>query len=282
MPSNENNNLSEAASNGVKIQCSVPILTLNSGKTLERLLQSLKNFDDVYIVDGNSTDDTKEIAAKQGIPIYKQVETDEPNVKIKHFAEMRQKSYSFVKHAWIFDIDSDEYITPELEGEIRKIVEEGNENKICYIQRFPLIEDKIIRHAFFIPDYYPRLFNLKSGIHYAPKKVVHEKLEIPEKSEIIYLKEAVVSGWPAYEDCIAKDNYYIDLMKEKRKSLSLKYGGWVGAINFLKALNIIYKSAVDRIKYPEHGLPSKYIWRFIRYHLILSKNAIKAIKLNKL
>ena len=53
----------------IKIKCSVPLLTLNSEKTLARCFESVKDFEDILIVDGNSTDTTHDIAKKFGIPI---------------------------------------------------------------------------------------------------------------------------------------------------------------------------------------------------------------------
>ncbi|PIR66439.1 MAG: hypothetical protein COU51_04115 [Parcubacteria group bacterium CG10_big_fil_rev_8_21_14_0_10_36_14] len=260
----------------MKIACSVPILTLNNEETLERLLSSLINFDDVYLVDGNSTDKTLEIAKKYNIPVYKQVDTNEPNVRISNFAEMRNRALSFARYDWIFDIDSDEYITSELENEISSFIESEDENIIGCIQRSPLLKSgRIIKYAFFMPDYYPRLFNLKTGIHFDPKKVVHETLIIPENVKSVYLKSTAISGWPTYDECIIKDNNYLSIMKKKRSGLGFRKGSRVAVINFLKALNILRKSLYDKIMHPKDSLPIKFIWRFVRYHLILSKDAIK-------
>jgi glycosyltransferase involved in cell wall biosynthesis len=49
-----------------KIRCSVGILTYNSGKNLRRALESVKNFSNIIIADGGSTDDTLQIAAEYG------------------------------------------------------------------------------------------------------------------------------------------------------------------------------------------------------------------------
>jgi len=262
----------------MKIQCSIPILTLNSAKTLERLIKSLENFDDVYIVDGNSTDETRDIARKYNLPIYKQVETDEPNVRIENFVKTRHKSYSFAKCDWILDIDSDEYITAELEDEIRKIIDEGDQKKVCHIQKFPLLDNgKIIKHAFFIPDFYPRLFNLKTGIHYNADKLVHEHLVIPDGARQIYLKNAVISGYPPYRQCLEKDDYYLSIMRQKRPSASVGIGFKIAAINCLKALNITIKSVIISMTHPRDALPPKYVWRFFRYHLILAKDILRVI-----
>ena len=91
-----------------KIPCSVPILTLNAEKNLDQCLASLVDFEDVFIVDGNSTDRTHEIAKKYGRPIYKQVDSDEPNVRIKDFSAVRKRAYRRIKSDLRLDLDSEE------------------------------------------------------------------------------------------------------------------------------------------------------------------------------
>ena len=60
-----------------KIPASVGILTLNSAKEIPRAFESIKDFDDIYICDGNSTDGTQDIARSFGARIVKQFDTDE-------------------------------------------------------------------------------------------------------------------------------------------------------------------------------------------------------------
>ena len=105
-----------------KIPCSIPILTLNSEKHLKQCLESVKDFDDAFLVDGNSTDKTLEIAKEFGVKVYKQVETDEPNVKIKNFTEVRIKAFNLTKYDWYLDLDSDEYLSENLVKKIREII----------------------------------------------------------------------------------------------------------------------------------------------------------------
>jgi len=60
-----------------KIPASVGILTLNSGKTLRRALNSLTDFAEIIVCDGNSTDDTLEIAREYGAKIIRQYDSDD-------------------------------------------------------------------------------------------------------------------------------------------------------------------------------------------------------------
>ena len=76
-----------------KINCSIGILTLNCGDTLERCLKSLKDFREIIICDGNSTDNTLEIAKRYGAKIIKQYDSNEPNLRCaKDKANVRQKN----------------------------------------------------------------------------------------------------------------------------------------------------------------------------------------------
>lgn len=105
-----------------KISCSVEILTRNSAATLERCLDSIKDFSEIIVLDGNSTDKTLNIAREYGAKIYKQYETDEPDVRIADFSEVRNKGLRLAQYDWFMFIDSDEYLSPEAVQEIRAIV----------------------------------------------------------------------------------------------------------------------------------------------------------------
>ena len=54
------------------IKATVGILTFNSEKYLEECLDSVKNFKEIIILDGNSTDKTLLIAKKFKCKIFKQ------------------------------------------------------------------------------------------------------------------------------------------------------------------------------------------------------------------
>src|SRR3989338_10280947 len=110
-----------------KIPCSVGILTLNSGKTLRRCLESLKNVAEIVICDGNSTDDTLAIAREYGATIVKQYDSDEPNLRcVKDKASVRMRNMQAASFDWYFFMDSDDTLSPQVQHEIRAIVENPN------------------------------------------------------------------------------------------------------------------------------------------------------------
>ena len=93
---------------------SVCMVVYNEAKVIARCLDSLKDVVDeiVIVMDGKSTDNTYEIIKKYTDKIYFE----------KHLGEAEpHKTYSWSKarNDWIFEIDGDEYILPQLKEFLR-------------------------------------------------------------------------------------------------------------------------------------------------------------------
>lgn len=259
-----------------KIPVSVPILTLNSGKYLERCLESIKDVAEIIVMDGNSADNTLEIAKKYGAKIYKQFETDEPNQRIENFTEMRLKLWSKATEAWMLLLDSDEFATSELMEEIRGIIARDEKDTAYLIPRLQIIEgSRLIKHNFSYPYNYMRLFRRDSRIILKPK-TVHENLEIPESITQKITKNYCITDLPTNEAMMAKDKHYLKLEFSTKPKF-----GWYrtfrkSAINVLKGLHIAEMSAIIYAKFGfKESLPPKYVWRFIRYHFLIAWYLIK-------
>ena len=270
-----------------KISCSVPILTLNAEKNLDQCLASLVDFEDVYLVDGNSTDHTHEIAKKYGRPIYKQVETDELNVRIKDFTAARKHAYSLAKNDWLLDLDSDEFLTPELVEEIQVTLEKYSD----IITRGYTIEGRYIfaghkvEHAFFYPIQVLRLYNRKSGIGLTDGKTLHESVTVPEGVEEKKLTNILWSYGPdSYKESVEKDNRYLAIVNTK--ILSFKVISWrsmrmslFSAIeNILRAVYVLTVSVfiMGRYGYTD-SLPWSQVFRHVRYDFHIALLRIKQV-----
>ena len=93
---------------------SVLILTLNEERDLPRCLASVSACDDVVVLDSGSTDKTEELARGGGARVFTR--------KFDTFAGQRnyaQREIAF-RHAWVFHLDADELMTPELDAECRQ------------------------------------------------------------------------------------------------------------------------------------------------------------------
>lgn len=195
-----------------KIPCSVEILTRNSATTLERCLESVKDFAEIIILDGNSMDRTLEIAQKYGCRIYKQYDTDEPEVRIKDYAEVRNKGLRLATYDWFLYIDSDEYLSKEAVEEIRSIA--GSPNPEAYVWWQPrkyVFQGKIIECATTYPNRQIRFFCRSAVKEFT--RPVHERVKIKEGERIGYLKHYEYVPLESFGDLRSRWEHYLILEK---------------------------------------------------------------------
>ncbi len=270
-----------------KIKCSVPILTLNCAKELERCLESVKDLSDKIILDGNSTDGTQVVAQKYGARIYKQFDTDEPNQRITDFTSMRLKALEQITENWILCIDSDEWLGPGLADEIRLATERNNVKVAYQIPRIVILDNgKIIKHAFSYPNAQIRLYHKDSGIGPKEGKAVHESDYIPEDVTRETTIGVIFTKWPPLSDLYKKDGHYLGIVKkslmEKVPKMARTSALRKSAINIFKASKIFLKSFYLCLRYgTENTLPLNYSWRHIRYHLKIAVMVFKIKFLNQ-
>ncbi len=181
-----------------KIPCSVGILTLNSGQTLRKCLESVKAFAEIIICDGNSTDGTLEIAREYGAKIIKQYDSDAPNLScVKDKATVRTRNMEAASHDWYFFMDSDDTLPAEITYEIQSIVQ--NPEPPYSIYRMPsriYIAGRLIRHASVYPAYQIRLFRRSTGARF--KGEVHDHIVFDKKKyQLGEMKSFYNFYWPA-------------------------------------------------------------------------------------
>lgn len=258
------------------IKCSACILTYNSEKTLEKCLESVKDFSDIVILDGASTDKTLEIAAKYRARVYPQNE-DGLAQKITDFTATREKLFSMARKDWIFYIDSDEYLSNEGAKQIKKIVEnEDNKNNLYAFLRKAIINAAIVDYAFFYPEWCRRLWNKGADVRLKPNKKVHEDLIAGSGVNIKNIDAAIYHFWSEnYKDLIKKDDYYLNIASFDQQVLPVDKKMRKIVINILKASHIFFKSLFIYLKYGLRKTPPiLHSWRFVRYHLVYAKKIL--------
>jgi glycosyltransferase involved in cell wall biosynthesis len=92
---------------------SVLILTYNEERNLPRCLASVRACDDLVVLDSGSTDRTVEIARAAGARVEVR--------RFDNFANQRNHAQTRIafRHPWVFHLDADEQMTPELMAECR-------------------------------------------------------------------------------------------------------------------------------------------------------------------
>lgn len=128
---------------------SILIQTLNEEQNLPGLLDSLAGFDDVVVLDSLSTDATRRIAESRGCRWFERAfDGRGPH------QTWAMQNIEF-KHRWVFYLDADERMTPELKAEIEQIAarwESGAATReqdpvAYYCGRRNIFRGRWIRHA---------------------------------------------------------------------------------------------------------------------------------------
>lgn len=167
-----------------KIHCSVGILTYNSGKNLRRALESVKNFSNIIIADGGSTDDTLQIAAEYGAAVIDQYtkhhKGPNPHHPLADFARERNQLIAAATEDWYLWIDSDEYISDTLRDEIKAVVADRALPYHAY--EIPIgtqSPDASVTYTPWRQNYQIRFFNLRTGGRF--ERAMHERFVFDTK-----------------------------------------------------------------------------------------------------
>jgi glycosyltransferase involved in cell wall biosynthesis len=150
-----------------KIPVSVAIVTKNEARNIKDALESVKDFDDIVVVDSISSDNTIEICREYTDRVYEQ--------EWQGYAAQKQTAIDHAKNKWVLILDADERVTPELKQEI---MEKINENSLSgfYIPRKNFFLGKWIRNSGWWPDYTLRLF--RKEVSKMEPRAVHEKINV--------------------------------------------------------------------------------------------------------
>ncbi|MBW8328225.1 MAG: glycosyltransferase family 2 protein [Thiobacillus sp.] len=143
---------------------SVLVLTKNEQQDLPGCLQSVSWCDDVHVYDSISTDETVAIAEKFGATV-----TQRPFDNWASHQNWGLQNIKF-RHPWVFYIDADERMTPELVKSIQAAVTRADENVAFRVQRRDFFLGTWLKHVQSSP-YYMRLFR--------PEKMRYERLVNP-------------------------------------------------------------------------------------------------------
>ncbi len=149
---------------GPAVQLAVVILTKNEGRHIGDCLAMLGFADRVVVSDSYSTDGTVEIAQAAGAEVMQR--------PFDNFASQRNAALDAVDTEWVFFVDADERIPPELAAEVRRVIVERPEVG-WWVPRHNYIAGRRVRHGGFYPDYQLRLLR-RGHARYDPARPVHE------------------------------------------------------------------------------------------------------------
>ena len=96
----------------MKTQLSVCVITFNEEANLERCLRSVKGLaDEIIVVDSNSTDRTRDLAASAGAQVFEQ----------EFLGHVKQKQFALelATGHWVLSLDADEWLDEDLRSSVK-------------------------------------------------------------------------------------------------------------------------------------------------------------------
>ena len=195
---------------------SVVINTYNAEKHLQRVLESVKGFDEVLICDMESTDDTVSIAQKYGCRV---VTFPKGNHTIVEPA--REFAIHEAKGPWVLVVDADELVSPALRNYLYDQISTPNCPMGIAIPRKNYFMNRFLHSAY--PDHILRFFR-QDKTHWPP--IIHCSPIIEGKTKKIppSRKELALTHLAndTIDDIIQKTDNYISYELPRRRHK--KYG----------------------------------------------------------
>jgi (heptosyl)LPS beta-1,4-glucosyltransferase len=156
------------------------IITLNEAENIRDAIESVKWADEIVVVDSESTDATREIAGQAGARV---IVNSWPG-----FAKQRQFANDVASHDWIFSLDADERVSPELKSSIDALLasDESHLSQGYRVARRAFYMGRWIRGGGWYPDYQMRLFDRRHG-HWG-NRIIHESVVMKPEARVETLR----------------------------------------------------------------------------------------------
>ncbi len=167
----------------ISVKISAVIITKNEADKIAYAINSLTFADEILVIDSESVDATREIAASFGAKVIIQ--------KWLGFSAQKQFATDAAQHDWIFSLDADEEVSPELQQEIEKF-KQTDEKNIADGYRFSRLTfymNRPIKHGGWYPDWQLRFFDRRRGFW---KKVkIHESVQMADDAKTVKLSKDI-------------------------------------------------------------------------------------------
>jgi glycosyltransferase involved in cell wall biosynthesis len=127
------------------------LITYNEERDLPQALASLQGLaDEIVVVDSGSTDRTCELARQRGARVISR--------PFSGFAEQKNFAADQASHDWVFSLDADEAVSPELRSSLLAWKESASDCVAYQVARRTSYLGKWIRHSGWYPQYHLRLY----------------------------------------------------------------------------------------------------------------------------
>jgi len=149
------------------VRLSVIVIAKNEAGAIRRCLESVAWADEIVVLDSGSTDATIEISKQCGARV-------EAGADWQGFGVQKNRVLALATGDWVLSIDADEWVTQELQAEIRAVIASPGAHSGFRMPRLSSYCGRFMRHSGWWPGYVTRLF--RRGRARFSDDLVHEKL----------------------------------------------------------------------------------------------------------
>ena len=195
--------------------CSVILITKNEETNLSRVLGLLQDFQEIIVVDSDSTDLTQKIAERAGAKVFVH--------PFDNFAAQKNFALEKAKQNWVFSLDADEIPSEALIQSVREAVENKSQDKAGFrVRRRNIHFGRELKWGGVENDWPIRLFRKGSGRF---EGAVHEALTVEGhigklKGEILHESNRTIGEY------LQKLAQYTQLEAEVAKKTRIKTTLW--------------------------------------------------------
>jgi len=150
------------------VKISAVIICFNEEKNIAEAIESVRWADEILVIDSGSTDGTRSLASTLGARVLVRDWTG--------FAPQKEFGVRSAANDWIFSLDADERVSPELQEEILSFRNGTNLADGYRIPRLSIYMGRPIKHGGWYPDRQLRLFNRNKGRW--KDVIVHESVKM--------------------------------------------------------------------------------------------------------
>ena len=152
------------------------IITFNEAENIRAACESVAWADEVVVVDSESTDATREIAAWCGARVIRR--------PWPGFAAQKQFAAGEAANEWVFSLDADERVSPELRASIEDLLYTSDDRLAdgYRVARRSFYMNRWIRGGGWYPDYQLRLYHRGRGRWRGAH--VHESVKMAEGARV--------------------------------------------------------------------------------------------------
>jgi glycosyltransferase involved in cell wall biosynthesis len=155
------------------VKLSLTIITKNEEAAIRRCIESVPFAHEVVVVDSGSTDRTVQICESLGARVV--VTKDYPGN-----GPQKNRALDLATGDWILSLDADEWLTPELQSEIKELIETAPPEVGGYrIKRLSSFCGVFVHHSGWWPDWVVRL--VRRGRGRFNDELVHDRMSVEGK-----------------------------------------------------------------------------------------------------